>query len=109
MTDQYDDQIAFLSGEFKEIPREKRWFLKYFDSESQRAFLAYFWTFKNYTRFNQHSGFLLSGRWKVILKKKILFLENAFDEAMKNGDIDAITTLKEGKFKLPQKVLRGRL
>ena len=107
--DQYDDQITFVAGEFSEVPRDKRWFFKYFRSECQRAFLAYYWKFHNYTRFSEHTGFAMSRRWKIILKKKILFLEESFEEAMKNGDIDAVVHIKEGKLKIPYWKLRARL
>jgi len=102
MSDLADDlELEFIAGQiWRELPKEKRWLLKYFKSDSYRAFLKYFLTFNSYYLFWQRTGYYIDGSSMNLLQNKILTLL-AFHAKAKSGmDFETLSKIEMGKYKI---------
>lgn len=93
--------LDFLSKDFEtlDIPKDKRYLLKYFRKEIQQSFLKYFFTFGNFDNFIDHTGLYCQPRWLKILHKKLIDMENIHSLAKQNLDLELLTKIESGKFK----------
>ena len=75
-----EKELEFISGSFFDcdIPKNKRYFLKYYTSRIQRQFLKYYITFRSKERFIEHTGMYVKKRWLQILELRFLKLEWLF-------------------------------
>ena len=91
-----------VSGLFLEdyIPSEKLWLSRYFSSEIQNRFLIYFLIFGSYMYFNRHAGYVCSMRYLKKMKKKLEYLVNLYENSKKNFDLETLSELEMGTFKL---------
>lgn len=99
-----DRELNFVSGKFFDfdLPKEKRYLLKYFKNESQIQFLKYYFTFDgdiNIKYFSRHTGYVCSERWLFTLRNKIRTLERVHDKARKDLDSEKLSLIKSGKLK----------
>lgn len=89
--------LEFVSGVFfdYEIPKEKRYLLKYFKTTLQRAFLQYYFVFGNTTNFSDHTGYFCSDRvlWKF--KARYKYLTKAYDQAKKSLTEQGMLTVQQ--------------
>ena len=94
-----------ISGAFLDdnIPHEKLWMCKYFKSEIQKRFLIYFLIFKSHYYFQRHAGIPCTKRYLKQMKKKFSFLENAHKKAKENFDLDILSKIEMGKYKVSYK------
>jgi hypothetical protein len=92
------DDLKFVSGEFFNLvlPKEKRYFLKYF-TKDQLIFLYYYDTFRSIDRFTNHTGVVFSRRWLRILKNRYKQLEQEYQQAKEIGDFSKIAEIQSGK------------
>lgn len=101
----YADDLNLISRKFEsfDIPKEKRYLLKYFDTEIQEAFLRYFLVFGTYESFVDHTGLLCQVRYRRTLVNKFYLLEKLHKEAKNNMDMTTLARIEAGKykFKLP--------
>lgn len=81
-----------------EIPKEKEYLLKYFETEVQRSFLRYYLVFGDYDNFVDHTGFVLQPRWLKILEKKFLHLEALRASARANMDLKLLSRIESGDY-----------
>ena len=100
--------MEFISGRFfdYEIPKEKRYLKKYFQTELQEAFLRYFLIFGQYRNFKSHTGHHCNPRMLFKLRKKLEILEIAYNEAKVSLTEDGMRTvqlIETGKFPLTNK------
>lgn len=97
-----DKDLKLISGKFMEedLPKEKRFLEKYFNTPLQRRWVVYFITFGNYTHFVEHTGLRVSRRWMKKLKKRFLKLERVYSVAKSELDFDTIEAIATGKYKL---------
>jgi hypothetical protein len=91
----------FLSRQYEtyQLPREKLYLLKYFDSPIQEAFLKYFFLFGDTENFLDHTGFYCQERWVKLLHKKLRILETANAKARAEVDLAGLVVIETGKFK----------
>ena len=86
-----------MRHQFLEIPKEKKFLLKYFRGKFQRQFLRYFIFFGDYENFVDHTGFCCSKRWLKNLEKKyndLIYMQNT---SRSNIDLDRLTEIESGK------------
>jgi hypothetical protein len=75
--------LDFISGEFfeYEIPKDKRFLLKYYKTDMQLAFLRYYLVFGECRNFVDHTGCHCSPRMVYRLEHRFQFLVNAHSQA----------------------------
>jgi len=97
-----DQDIALVSGSFfeKGVPKNKRYLLKYFDSEVAAVFVSYFLIFRSHTHFVDHTGFRVGKRWLRKSQERIDRLENAYGKARSAGDFSAVAEIESGRYNL---------
>ena len=95
------NDLKLVSGAFfdLELPKDKQYLCKYFDTEIQMQFLRYYCTFGNCHRFMEHTGFFCSKRWLKCLKDKYEKLIFVYDESKKNMNFTLLAEIQSGKFK----------
>ena len=88
--------LEFVSGRFfdYEIPKEKRYLLRYFKTDLQAAFLRYYLIFGNYQSFKDHTGRHCNPRMLLTLRKKFDKLEKIHDEAKTSMTEEGMRTLQ---------------
>ena len=96
------NDLKLLSGTFfdLELPKERLYLFKYFDTEIQLQFLRYYYTFGSCERFMEHKGLFCTKRWLRDLKNKYDKLILVYDEAKKNMDFTLLAEIQSGKFKI---------
>jgi len=94
--------LSFLARKWEtvELPKEKRYLLRYFDTPIQTAFLKYVHIFDDYSNFVDHTGLPCSSRWLVILYNRLQILQTLHREARANMDMTALAHIESGKYKL---------
>ena len=99
--------LEFISGCFfdYEIPKDKRYLLKYFKTGLQLAFLRYYLVFGEHRNFKNHTGHYCNPRMLFRLKNKFKTLENAHKEAKASLTEDGMRTVQRiemGQFVLTE-------
>ena len=95
-----DQEMAFIGGQFfeSELPKERRYLLKYFKSDIQQQFLRYMLMFGSCVRFTEHTGYHCSKRWLKVLKSRLRQLEAAKKTARESMDLETLTLIETGKY-----------
>lgn len=83
-----------------EIPREKRYLLKYFRTTVQSLYLKYVFLYGNHINFVDHTGYRCQERWLKILDTRLQKLQAAHAEAKKNLDLTTLAKIEKGKYKI---------
>jgi hypothetical protein len=91
-----------VSGSFLDdnIPNDKLWMCKYFSSKIQKRFLIYFIIFRSHFYFERHTGIYCTKRYLKQMKKKFSSLEDAHKKAKKEFDLDTLSDIEMGKYKI---------
>jgi hypothetical protein len=94
--------LSFLARQWEtvELPKEKKYLLRYFDTPIQKAFLKYVHIFGNYSNFVDHTGLSCSTRWLAILYNRLQTLQTLHREARANMDMTALAHIESGNYKL---------
>jgi len=94
--------LLFLSRQYEtfQLPREKLYLLKYFDTPIQEAFIKYFLLFGDYENFVDHTGHYCETRWLKLLLKKYNILETARKKSREQADFFTLTQVETGKYKI---------
>jgi hypothetical protein len=97
--------LEFLSGNFfdMEIPKDKRYLLKYFEGDLQTAFLRYYLVFGNVSNFVDHTGMYCHERTKWKMRTKLLYLTRTYEAAKKSlteEGMALVQLIELGKHKL---------
>lgn len=97
-----EKDLLFLSQEYENlsIPKNKKYLLKYFNTELQEAFLKYLLVFGDWKNFVEHTGLACQPRWMVKLEAKFFALETAHAQAKKEMDMKKLAEIERGKFKI---------
>ena len=95
------DDLAFISGDFfeRDIPKDRRYMLPYFDTEVQLQFLRYYLTFNSAMHFVSHTGYYMSRRWRKRLRKRFIRIEAAWAKAHElalEGNFDMLEVIQSG-------------
>jgi hypothetical protein len=100
--------LDFVAGNFiyGDLPKDKEYLSHYFNTDVERAFLSYFFTFPSlyrdtqfrvfYHSFCDHTGYFYSTRWVRKLLVRLNKIEKALMEAEKNFDLSRVGEIKGG-------------
>ena len=94
--------LSFLARQWEtvELPKEKKYLLRYFDTPLQTAFLKYVHIFGDCSNFVDHTGLSCSARWLAILYNRLRTLQTLHREARANMDMTALAHIESGNYKL---------
>jgi len=93
--------LSLSSGRFDDgIPKSKKYLLKYFSTPVESEFLRYYILFGNYTKFSEHTGYIVDRRWLRRLRSKLEKIEKIHDHARKTFDISLVAEIESGKWVL---------
>ena len=94
--------LYFLGQSWEEfdVPKEKKYLLKYFDTPLQEAFLKYFFMFGEYSNFCDHTGIPCRDRWLNTLFERLQAYEQIHKQAKSNMDMTLLAKIEAGKYKL---------
>lgn len=100
--------LDFISGRFFDfdVPKEKRYLLKYFKNGLQRAFLKYFMVFGEHRNFTDHTGHYCHPRFIVEMEERLHRIVGVYDEAKRALSEEGMATvhlIESGKFRLTRK------
>ena len=92
--------LIFLSGKFfdVELPKEKRYLLKYFDTPIQKAYLLYVHLFGDSKNFVDHTGLYCGKTYLCNLIKKLEKIQRKHKEAKESMDLEMLVVIETGKF-----------
>jgi len=96
------EDAIFISGDFDrfEVPKTKKYLLKYFKTKVQKAFLRYILMLGNYNNFVDHTGMYCQIRYLKIMDNAINKLELAHAKAKSDMDLDFLSKIESGKYSI---------
>ena len=99
--------LDFISGRFFEfeIPKDKRYLLKYFTGDLQVMFLRYYMVFGNSRNFTEHTGFKCDKSVLSRFEKRYRDLTKFYNDsksAFTEKGLENISLIESGKLKLTQ-------
>ena len=83
-----------------ELPKEKKYLLKYFKTPLQTAFLKYVYVFGECVNFVDHTGNQCCARWLQTLYNRMQTLESLHRDAKVNMDMTLLAHIESGKYHL---------
>jgi hypothetical protein len=97
--------LDFISGRFldMDVPKDKRYMLRYFRNPLQRAFLRYFLVFGSARNFTDHTGHYCSERLAKRLASRFRLITRVYDDAKRSLTEDGMATvelMERGRLKL---------
>lgn len=89
--------LKFLSGEFLEyeIPKDKRYLLKYFKNDLQRSFLKYFFVFGSHSNFKDHTGRHCNPRFLYEMEYRLNHLLKLHENAKRSLTEESLMLLQK--------------
>jgi hypothetical protein len=95
-----DPELFFISGRIFdiELPKEKKWLLKYFRCTVQQKFVLYYLTFGNTEQFTDHTGYSASKRWLYSIKSKLKQILKLHKQAKENFDFDFLNKIEKKRY-----------
>lgn len=102
LTLEQNHDLLFLARQWEivELPKEKKYLFKYFDTPIQNTFLKYFYVFGDYSNFVDHTGLICSERWLTTLHDRLQKLQKLHREARENMDMTSLALIESGNFKI---------
>lgn len=96
------NELTFISGSFFDcdMPKEKKYLLKYFKTPLEQQFLRYYHCFGNYTHFTDHTGMHCKPRWLMVLKQRLDMLVQLHAKAKKEMDLELLMVIETGQYVL---------
>lgn len=93
--------MALISRQFEsiELPRDKAYLYKYFKTPVQLAFLKYFYIFRDYSNFTDHTGIHCTTLWLRKLANRVLFLEQIHRQTKQEFDLETLAKIEKGRYK----------
>jgi len=85
--------------ETSEIPKDKRYLLKYFSNPLQEAVLRYQLVFGDTKNFVDHTGIVVQERWLKTLRERMEELEEAKKTARALLDFTKLAEIESGDYK----------
>jgi hypothetical protein len=94
-------ELKFLAGVFFdfEIPKDKKYLLKYFRTSIEQQFVKYYLCFSEIDYFVEHTGYFCQKRWLVILKKRFNTIVDFHHKCKVDLDLELLKKVEEGKHK----------
>jgi len=94
--------LEIISGNFVDgninVPKNKQYLLKYFQSDIQQQFVRYYLSFGSIEHFVDHTGEFCKRRWLEVLAVRFKKLESTLKEAKKNMDFTTVAEIESGNF-----------
>ncbi len=95
--------LELIAGTFLdyEIPKEKRYLLKYFKTDLQLAFLRYYMVFGEHRNFVDHTGYYATRRMLWMLQARYHALVNAYESAknsLTEQGMETVLAIENGTF-----------
>ena len=91
--------LIFISGNFNiDLPKEKKYLLKYFDTPIQEAWLLYLNSFGDAKNFVDHTGVYCAPTYFYNLNQKLIKIEEKHKEAKSSVDLTTLAKIESGKF-----------
>ncbi len=109
-----ENDLKFLAGNFLnyELPRDKKYLLKYFKTPIEVSFIKYYYCFsenpESYLFFTDHTGLYCQPRWIKLLQKKLTKLVELHDSAADEMAFEELAKIEQGKHKLQYPVNKRR-
>jgi len=96
------EDFLFIAGDFEsfQIPKEKKYLLKYFTTNIQISFLRYVFLFGNFKNFVDHTGIYCQERYLKIMWNALQKLQEAHAKAKKDMDFEFLVKIENGKFSI---------
>ena len=96
-----DPELFFISGRIFDVdlPKEKKWLLKYFKNTFQRQFLFYFLCYGRHWQFTEHTGIACPRRWLLYQEVKLENLIKMHRAAKTNFEFELLSRIEGGKIK----------
>jgi hypothetical protein len=93
--------LLLLSRNFEtyELPKEKKYIMRYFKTPIQLAFLKYFMVFNDYKNFTDHTGISAQIKYLHSLHEKLIAIEKAHRQARIDMDMSGLVLIEKGKYK----------
>ena len=101
----YELNLKFLSlgSDPKVIPKEHSFLKKYFKTSVQRQFLYYYYYFKDFKLFNDHTGMKADQSFLHKLTNKFEWIMGEYNTAKKNLDFKKLGDIQMRKIRLLKK------
>lgn len=97
----FSTELNFLCNKYIEFPSPDHcYLLKYCRNDIQKQFMLYYLTFGEYIHFEYRTGISQSKRWRELMRRKFEKITHEFDIAMKSGDFEKVSLIKDGKLKI---------
>lgn len=97
---EYD--LKIISGDFLEenLPKEKKYILKYFKTELSKKIAIYYFNFNNINNFVSHTGYYCEIDYLKKCVSKYKEVEKEHDYALKEFDLEKMEKIQNGSFKI---------
>lgn len=103
--------LEIVSGEIfdYQIPEDKRYLIKYFKTPTEIQFLRYYLLIGNIKFFSDHTGHHCTDRYLRKLKWKFELLTGLVDKAKDEMDMEILSIIKSGKYRVYSAKKQSRL
>lgn len=97
-----DRDLAFIGEKYLDVdlPKEKRYLLKYFDTRIQEAFVKYVHVFGDYENFVDHTGLRCKKQYLQTLHERLQKLEALHRQAKSSMDLETLAEIEMGNYKI---------
>ncbi len=101
----FEKNLKFMSlgSEIFTLPKEHSFLYKYFKTKVQRAFLKYYYVFKERNNFTDHTGHIATPSFLSKLAGKFHYLLQEYDKSKKEFNTERLALMQRGKFKVLRK------
>lgn len=97
-----EHDLKIISGDFLEIdlPKDKKYLLKYFKTDLSKKIAIYYFHFKNIDNFVNHTGYFCEIDYMKKCVNRYKTIEKEHDEALKEFDFEKMEKIQNGTFKI---------
>lgn len=97
--------LQFIGGVFfdYELPKERLYLYHYFSTSIEKAFLRYYYCFRDCEYFTDHTGYYCQKRWLKLLTSRhdrIIAVHDKAKEDMTEDNLSLLAKIESGKFTL---------
>ena len=102
---EFERNLKFLSygSTPVHIPKELGFLNRYFKTKVQRAFLKYYYVFRDKKFFIEHTGIVATSSFLIKLAGKFEYLLQEYENAKKDLNLEKLAAMQSGKFKVLKK------
>lgn len=98
------NDLDFISRRYEtiELPGDKQYLLKYFDTEVQAAYVKYVYVFGSDENFSDHTGIPCTRKWLAHLSARLKSLESTYRAAkssLTEENLEIVARIEKGRWK----------